>query len=151
MTLETKDPKKVSMAKTLHAEKDGVEPSSTQKDHLLRDNGGPKASEKEGPIDGPQTAEEEETVASGKRKYAIGTKVLKVMKCRLLFVYCHSRAHCSLSYFVYPNSTLLDTGVLKGVSSNLVGRPIALFTVMPTLKTSMNQKWMPFVYHQTRN
>jgi hypothetical protein len=103
MTLEPKDPKDVAMAKTHDSEKDGVEPSSTQKDHLLRDNGDSKASKKEGPIDGPQTAEEEETVPSGKRKYAIGTKVLKVRKCRLLFVYCHSfqsllsRSHCSLS------------------------------------------------------
>jgi hypothetical protein len=81
MTLEATNTKDITTASTLHVGKDGVEPSSTQKDHL-RDNGDSKASEKEGPIDGPQTTEEEETIASGKRKYAIGTKVLKVKQCR---------------------------------------------------------------------
>jgi hypothetical protein len=113
MTLEAKNLKDIKTASALHVGKDGVEPSSTQKDQL-RDNGDSKAAEKERPIDGTQTAEEEETIASGKRKYAIGTQVLKVKKCRydlltailpnLLF-----RAlivHCSLSTILSAQTAL---------------------------------------------
>jgi hypothetical protein len=93
MKIEMQESKDVSIASTLKVEKDGLEPSSSmQEDYLLRDNGDPKASEKEGPIkelmwtkdgnlpqeDGkPHTAEEEETFACGKRKYSIGTRVYK--------------------------------------------------------------------------
>jgi hypothetical protein len=92
MKLEIQGPKDVSIARTIKTEKDGLEPSSTQEEYLLKDNADPKVSEKEGPKiellwtkdgnlpqeDGnPQTAEEEETIASGKRKYSIGTIVHK--------------------------------------------------------------------------
>jgi hypothetical protein len=92
MTLEMQDPKDVSIASTLKVEKDGVGPSSTEGDYLLRDNGDPTASEKEGP-----------NQINGKRQYSIGTRVLKVKKCRYyLFSAISSqsvlsRAHCSLS------------------------------------------------------
>jgi hypothetical protein len=86
---DLQDPKDVSTASTLKVEKDGVDPSSTQVYYLLRINGGPKASEKEGRIDEPswtkdgnlpledghsQTAKEKETIASGKRKYSVGAR-----------------------------------------------------------------------------
>lgn len=93
MTLEMQESKDASITSTLKVEKDGVKPSSThQEDYLLRDNGYPKASEKEGlikellwtkagnlPQEGGnlQTAKEKETIASGKRKYSIGTRVHK--------------------------------------------------------------------------
>jgi hypothetical protein len=92
MKLEIQGPKDVSIASTIKTKKDGLEPSSTQEEYLLKDNADPKVSEKEGPKiellwtkdgnlpqeDGnSQTAEEEETIASGKRKYSIGTIVHK--------------------------------------------------------------------------
>jgi hypothetical protein len=92
MKLKMQEPKDFSIASILKVEKDGLEPSSTQEDHLLRDNVDPKDSGKEGLIkellcikDGnlpqengnPQTTEEKETIASGKRKYSIGTRVHK--------------------------------------------------------------------------
>jgi hypothetical protein len=123
MKLEMQEPKDFSIASTLKVEKDELEPSSTQEDHFLRDNGDNKDPGKERPIkellwikgsnqhkedSNPQAAEEKEIITGGKRKYSIGTRVHKYFEGHGIFEGHVQQIDASSYRIVYSDADVED-------------------------------------------